>query len=181
MILDVNKAILLLIDIQERLTPVMAEPREVIQTSEKLLMLARILDVPVLVTEQVPEKIGQTMADLRDKYTEQTQVIFKTTFSSCKTPAFMDALKASGRQQVIVAGIESHVCVLQTVLDLLAGGFDVMLVEEGLSSRNARHKAVALQRMQCAGAQVCVFEMVAFELVEDSADPIFRNVLPLIK
>jgi nicotinamidase-related amidase len=158
-----DRSSLIIVDVQEKLCPVMDDPRRVIYNSCRLLRGAALLEVPVTVTEQYPKGIGPTMADLRPYY-DPAVVIEKITFSCTKAAAFQERIKGLDRPQAVVAGIESHVCVLQTCLGLLAEGYEVFVV-------------LAMDRLRGAGAAVVSTEMVLFEWLERADDPQFRTLL----
>lgn len=171
-----DRSSLIIVDVQEKLCPVMDDPRRVIYNSCRLLRGAALLEVPVTVSEQYPKGIGPTMADLRPYY-DPSVVVEKITFSCTETPAFQERLKGINRPQAVVAGIESHVCVLQTCLGLLADGYEVFVVEDACSSRQALDLRLAMERLRGAGAAVVSTEMVLFEWLERADDPLFRTVL----
>lgn len=176
MIIERAKSCCIIVDVQERLCPVVDDPRLVIYNCSRLLRGAAHLEVPTIVTEQYSKGIGPTMADLRAYY-DTTQTIEKITFACTGEPTFMDRLTALERPQVVVAGIEAHVCVQQTCLGLKAKGFDVFVVEDACSSRRRRDQDTAMQRMMAAGIQVVSTEMVLFEWLERGDDPQFKTIL----
>jgi nicotinamidase-related amidase len=171
-----DRSSLIIVDVQEKLCPVMDDPRRVIYNSCRLLRGAALLEVPVTVTEQYPKGIGPTMADLRPYY-DPAVVIEKITFSCTKAAAFQERIKGLDRPQAVVAGIESHVCVLQTCLGLLAEGYEVFVVEDACSSRQSSDLVLAMDRLRGAGAAVVSTEMVLFEWLERADDPQFRTLL----
>lgn len=136
--------------------------------------LAQRLTIPVLVTEHFPEKIGLTVASLRNKFGED-QIIAKTYFSA--VPEGDLVKKLQGKQQVIVMGTEAHVCVLQTVLDLLEKNYAVFILESAVGSRKQKDKKSALKRMQQNGAEIITREMLAFEWLEKAGTATFKDIL----
>jgi nicotinamidase-related amidase len=176
MIIERESSSLIIVDVQERLCPVMDDPRRVIYNSCRLLRGAALLEVPVTVTEQYPKGIGPTMADLRPYY-DPAVTIEKITFSCTAEPTFTARMDSLNRRQAVVAGIESHVCVLQTCLGLLAAGIEVFVVEDACSSRHPSDLLRAMDRLSAAGAAIVSTEMVLFEWLARGDDPQFRTIL----
>lgn len=181
MLLDATKASLLLIDIQERLLPAMAEPAGVVAKCGTLLAVARELALPVTISEQYPKGLGSTVPALRGN---DARVFEKLHFSCWRDEAlkthFID-LHEGGRPLVIVGGIEAHVCVLQTCIDLATAGFGVFAVGDAMSSRKAASADLAFVRMRDAGVQVVNTEMALFELLEKAGTAPFKTLSALIK
>lgn len=173
-----DDCVLVVIDIQEKLLPVMSAKEDVLENSVKLVRFARIVGVPVLVTEQ--EKLGPSMPDLTGDIDEFAPIL-KLDFDACAVPAFVEALEHSGRRTAIVTGIESHVCVMQTVLSLLARGCRVHVVGDAVSSRTPENREVALARMADAGAVVTSAEMAIFELLKRAGTGEFKETLKIVK
>ena len=173
--LDAHQSILLLVDLQERLLPAIDQGDQVLEHCAWLIGVARALQVPVLLTEQYPQGLGGT-APVISQRIQPAERLEKTHFSAVAEGNLLDH-PAAQRQQWVVCGTESHVCVQQTVLDLLAAGRAVSVVEEGVGSRQPRDKQLALKRMRLAGAQIVSREMVAFEWLGKADTPAFRTVL----
>lgn len=144
------------------------------------MQCCKILNLPVFVTEQYPEGIGPTAAALSTGL-GQCPIISKRTFSCCREPLFMKALEETGRNQIIIIGIETHVCVYQTAADLLQKGYKVQTVADAVGSRAIANKKIGLDRMQALGAEISSVESAIFELLETSACPEFKQILRLIK
>jgi len=174
-LLTAEGAVLLLIDLQERLMPVIADHEAVIARAVRLAEAATLLDVPVRATEQNPAGLGPTVPPLAGY---PRQVLAKTTFSAAGDPGFA-ALLPEG--QVVVAGVEAHVCVLQTVLDLLAAGRRVVWAADATGSRDPADRAAAIDRARWHGAEIVTSEMVLFEWLRDARHPRFREVHKLIR
>ena len=168
---------LVLIDLQQRLMPVIADHDTVVARAVRLAEAARLLDVPVRATEQYPAGLGPTVPPLAAY--PQT-VLAKTTFSAAEDPAFA-ALLPAGTSTILLAGVEAHVCVLQTALGLLAPGRRVVLVADAIGSRDPADKAVAIERARQHGAEVVTSEMVLFEWLRDAQHPRFREVQKLLR
>lgn len=180
--LDADKAVLVVIDIQQRLVPAMPEKvyRRMRQTVEMLLIAARELNMPVVTTEQYPQGIGHTVVELAEACGQGT-LIEKVSFGSCGEPAFVDTLRQTGRSQVIVTGMEAHVCVYLTVLGLLDAGYHVHLVRDAICSRNKQDFLAGVACAERAGAVAVTAEMVLFQLLRESTHPSFRAISRLIK
>ncbi len=177
-----DNSLLIVIDIQTKLTDAMAEKdaEEVIDNSRRLIETADILNIPVLLTEQYPKGLGPTDTSIAKNLPEQTQVFEKTSFSCCAADGFCEALAASKRQQVILVGQEAHVCVLQTALELLHRGYQVYVVEDAVCSRNAEHKFFTMNRMQQLGITITNHESVLFEWVQGAEHPDFKTIAALL-
>jgi len=169
--------VLLLVDLQQRLMPVIHDHDAVVARAVRLAEAAQLLDVPIRATEQYPAGLGPTVPPLA-AYPQAT--LTKTTFSAAADPGFA-ALLPAGSGQVVVAGCEAHVCVLQTVLDLLGAGRRVVLATDATGSRDPADKAVAVERARQHGAEIVTSEMVLFEWLRDARHPKFREVQKLLK
>ena len=179
--LDAGKAVLVVIDIQERLVPAM--PQDVyLRLRETVAMLANgagLFGLPVLTTEQYPKGIGHTVSELAEACSGN--VIEKVSFGCCGEPDFRAALKKIGRSQVIVTGMEAHVCVYQTVLGLLEDGYNVHLVRDAICSRNKTDYLTAVANASLAGAVVTTAETALFQMLRESTHEHFKAVSKLIK
>jgi len=169
--------VVLLIDLQERLVPALHDGETVVARAARLAEAARLLDVPIRATEQYPAGLGRTVPPLAG-YPQE--VLAKTAFSAVADPGF-HALLPSGVSQVVVAGCEAHVCVLQTVLGLLPSGHRVLLVADAVGSRDPADRTVAIDRARQHGAEIVTSEMVLFEWLRDAQHPRFREVQKLLK
>jgi nicotinamidase-related amidase len=176
MVLTADGAVLLLIDLQERLMPVIADHETVVARAVRLAEAATLLGVPVRATEQHPKGLGPTVPPLAG-YPQA--VLAKTAFSAAGDPGFAQLLPAGGGQ-VVVAGVEAHVCVLQTVLDLLAAGRRVAWAADATGSRDPADKAAAIERARQHGAEIVTSEMVLFEWLRDAKHPSFKQVHSLL-
>jgi nicotinamidase-related amidase len=183
MLLDRGKASLLLIDMQERLLPAMADPAAVESRSLILLKAARTLDIPVTVSEQYPKGLGHTVARLKAEI-GNAPVFEKLAFSCWRDPAIkkhMIGYHEKGRPLVILAGIEAHVCVMQTAADLAAAGFGVFAVADAMASRAPSSHALALERMRENGIAIVNTEMVVFELLGRAGTAEFKSLSALVR
>lgn len=177
--IDADASSLVLVDYQARLMPAIHGADDVVAKALVLARAAALLGVPVLGTEQNPERLGPNTAVLAQLC---LQTVSKTQFGACEDglAAALDA-QAPGRRQVVIAGCEAHVCMLQTALGLLRAGRDVFVVENASGSRRPSDHAAAMRRLAQAGATVVTHEMVLFEWLHDCRHPHFRSVLGLVK
>ena len=175
MVLQAECSQVLLIDMQHKLASAIADYKEVEQAAAWVMQVALQLDIPIWITEQYPQGLGPTVSALAELVPEQ-QVLQKLHFSAMHESHIVSALAQQSRQQIVVLGTESHVCVLQTVLDLLHAGYQVYVVAEALGSRRHSDKQLALSRMQQAGAFIISKEMAAFEWLKRCATDSFRQI-----
>ncbi len=168
------------VDIQERLFPVMEGKEEVLRRCRMLLEGLKVLDLPILHTEQYPKGLGPTIEPIR-QLLEADQPIEKIAFSCCDEPDFLVSLGKTGRKTVIICGIETHVCVLQTVVDLVERGYKPVVVADCVASRNPGDKSVAIERMRMEGAVVTTCESILFELARVAGTDQFKAISRLVK
>jgi nicotinamidase-related amidase len=171
---------LLVVDMQERLVPAMAEPERLVAACGTLLQAAKALGVPVLASEQYPKGLGRTAADLAPLIGPADRRE-KVEFSCYANDGIKQSLTIAGRRHLVLAGIEAHVCVLQTALELVAADYRVFIVADAVGSRRAASREIALRRMADAGATLVTVEMVLFEWLRSAADPEFRTLSRLIR
>jgi len=174
---EASRTALIVIDMQEKLMPVIADGDEVLRRALTLAQVAKLLTIPILGTSQQPLRLGRTVPAV-EAMVEQS--IEKDDFDACAEPAFLAAL-APERDEIVVLGCEAHVCVLQTVLGLRHRQRRVKLVADAIGSRQNFNKAAAIERARSAGAEIVTCEMLIFEWLRSSAHPQFRDILPLIK
>ena len=179
--LNLNEAILVVVDVQEKFMPVLFEPQRLISACQLLIGGAKILGLPILVTEQLPEKLGPTVTEVREVLGSDYRPIIKAEFSAFANESFRRTFAATGRTQLILCGIEAHVCIRQTTLDALALGYDVFLVEDAVSSRYEFLYRSGVQSCLEAGAKRTNAEAVLFELMATAEHPQFREVQNLVK
>jgi nicotinamidase-related amidase len=181
MLLCADASLLFVVDIQDRLLPAMADPGLVEAGASRLMRAARRLGVPLLVSEQYPKGIGPTVPALAALATPE-EIFEKIHFSCAAEPAIQAQLSLMGpRRQAVLCGIEAHVCVLQSALDLAATGWSVTVVEDAVSSRRAADRDAGLRRLAAAGVTVATVEMVMFEWLGRAGTDAFRDLLKLIK
>lgn len=186
-----NNSVLLCIDLQERLMPAIAGSAEIVERTRRLVVAARRMEIPFFLTEQVPAKLGATVAPVREAAGD-APALAKATFSACTSSAFNAAVDPDTctlsaelpklfRRQVVLTGVESHVCVLQTALHLLAHHYTTFVVEDAVGSRDPAHKQNALRRIEQAGGVIVNYESVLFEWLEKATAPEFRDLSKLVK
>lgn len=173
---------LLMIDIQDKLVPTIHAAEAMNERVKFVLAAARPLGIPITVSEQYPKGLGPTFAPLREAVGPEAPVFSKTAFSCFRDDTLRDYLtRDRSRHQLVIMGIEAHVCVLQTAFDALSFGFDVFIVEDAVSSRSAADRDTALCRMSRAGIQIVSAEMVFFEWLERAGTPEFKALSPMLK
>ena len=168
------------IDFQEKLLPAMSEPERVEKNAVKLLKGLKELGIPVVVTQQYTKGIGETTEAVREAIGEFDH-IEKTTFSAYKTEEYRKAIEGSGRKTVIMMGVETHICVEQTALDLLETGYKVFLAADCVGSRDSFNRDNSIRRMEQAGAVITNYESILYELREDSKAPEFKAISKIVK
>ncbi|MBA9064890.1 nicotinamidase-related amidase [Methylobacterium fujisawaense] len=175
-LIDPARSLLLIIDVQVRLMPVIADGAGILANTGRLAAAAHRLDVPILVTEQNAGGLGPTMPELAP---EPGTAFPKMSFSATRTPGFLERLPAD--RDLVVTGCEAHICVLQTVLGLLEAGRRACVVCDAVGSRRTESRAAALTRMSAHGAEIVTTEMVVFEWLGTARHPRFREIMTLIK
>lgn len=185
-----DDTVLVGIDFQERIMPAMKDHEELSESVVKLVKGCRILGVPVIMTQQYTKGLGPTVPAVAAALTEpigddvaaaEFEPVEKTSFSAMGEPAFVETLERLGRKTVIIAGIESHVCVQQTVIDLLETGYTVFVANDCISSRSSTDIKYAKRRMGDAGAVGTTFESILFELLGGAKEPGFKQISALVK
>jgi nicotinamidase-related amidase len=179
--LDRANALLLVVDVQERLVTAMPQGplADLVKNARVLIRAARRLDIPVVATEQYPKGLGPTVASLRELLPADPMT--KLEFSCGASKEIARHILAAGRKQVIVAGMEAHVCVFQTVRDLLRGGFSVFIAEDAVLSRTEANRSVGLRLCEKAGAVLTSTETILFDLLGVAGTPEFKELTALIK
>ncbi|MGI6203701.1 MAG: hydrolase [Anaerovoracaceae bacterium] len=175
-----DDAVVLAIDFQENIIKAMHEKEALTDCAARLFEGAKVLGVPVLVTQQYTKGLGETIPQIAEAIGEFEHVE-KTTFSALRTPEFAERLKAAGKKQVILTGIEAHVCVQQTALELLNEGYEVFVISDCISSRKQKDKKEAERRMVHAGCTLTTYEAALFEMLEGSKSEGFREISKIVK
>lgn len=175
MLIDAKNCVMVVIDMQEKLMPLVVNHRDVTDYTVWLLNVSQELAIPNLSTEQYPKALGATVPNIKDLL-DLNYIIPKMSFSAMATPEFVVALKSMKRQQVILAGIETHVCMLQTAIDMNEQGYDVFVVIDCTSARNESDKAAAMDRMKHEGITLVTREMVIYEWLRQGGTPQFKHI-----
>jgi len=178
--LSIESTGLVLIDVQGKLAHMMPNKEALFKNLHIMINAAKILNLPIFWAEQLPHKLGATIPELSELL-EGYQAISKSCFSCAKQPGLQEALSKSGCKQLLVMGMEAHICVTQSTLELLDAGYEVHLVSDAIAARNPENKSVALSRCTSAGAILSCSEMALFELMRDASHEKFKAVQQLIK
>ena len=179
--LDPTRTALAVIDVQEAFRQHIPDFAELAARCARIAHAARLLGLPVVVTEQYPKGLGHTADEIRAVMPEDFEPVEKTAFSSCGAQAFAARLEAAGARQILLCGIEAHVCVNQTAHDLLAHGYQVHLLNDCVSSRTRENRQVGLDKMLRSGALPSSTELALFELMRDARHEQFKAIQKLIK
>ena len=177
--LELDNTVLVLVDLQTKLLRAIHEPDRLVAGVDRLVRGLNVLEVPILVTEQNPGGLGPTVPEIATSLA--VEPITKRSFSCCGEPEFVAAMDRLRRNQVLLAGMETHVCVYQTACDLLSAGCEVQVVADAVSSRTPKNRDVGLDRMTGAGASVTSIETVLFELMKVAEGPKFKELLRIVK
>ena len=179
-LLSQEDSVLMVIDMQGNLYESMQDKQFLQENVGKLIRGMQVFGIPVIVTEQIPEKIGTTIAPVAELLPESARIP-KSDFSCCGDEKIMKALRAVERRQVLLCGIEAHVCVYQTAIDLLGFGYEVHVVADAVSSRTVLNRKIGIRKMRDEGAHLASTEMVLFELIRTADDPRFKEIFKIVK
>lgn len=177
MILNQNDSALLIIDVQEKLVNAVFNKETVLKNAKIITKASTILDIPVFVTEQYPQGLGETIEDLK----ENAKIYTKTAFNALSDEELLNELKSYKKKQIIIFGIETHICVHQTVAALINYGFDVTVISDACGSRSEYEYQLGLKNMNQNGAKIKTTEMILFELIKGAKHPNFKEIQALIK
>jgi nicotinamidase-related amidase len=180
-LLDRDESVLCVLDIQERLAGRMAERDKVVANARMLILAARRLEIPILVTEHCPKIFGLTVPELAAVLDKSNAPVDKSYFGCADEPEFMDRLKSAKRKQVLMCGLETHICILQTCLQLLDRNYRIHVAADAVSSRHGEHKALSLDQMRQSGAIITCAEAAVFQFAGRAGTPEFKDLLNLIK
>ena len=178
--LNIDKTALVIIDVQEKLSRVMHEKEKLFENLQKLVKGAKLLNIPIIITEQNPNGLGPTVSEIAPLLTD-IKPVTKFSFSCCGEEPFLRQLEMLNRKQVLLAGIETHVCVYQTAVDLIEAGYEVHTVVDCVSSRTLENKNLALDKMKSEGANLTSVEIALFELLKTAANPKFKELSKIVK
>ena len=178
--LEIHDCCLVVVDVQGKLAQLMTAREALFKNIRILIKSARILDIPVLWCQQAPEALGPTIPEIAELLTD-AEPINKASFSCAGHEPFNAKLEALGRKQVLLCGIETHVCIYQTAMDLLGQGREVTVIADAVSSRAAENKQIALDRLVAEGATIASTEMALFGLLKTAEHPQFKPIAKLVK
>lgn len=179
-ILNKEDSLLLIIDVQEKLVNAL-DKDIVVKRVTTLANAAKILEIPIVATQQYSKGLGLTVEQVKQAFIKTTAIIEKISFSALQEPGFLEVLKTYGKSQIIICGIETHVCVHQTVADLLEEGFEVYVAKDACASRRKYEFKQGIERMQENGAKISCVEIILFEWLKTAKNPCFKEVQALIK
>ncbi len=180
MLIRATDSALIIIDMQERLVPAMQAPARTLKNAKLLLQSARVCEVPTILTEQYPAGLGSTVPELAG-VTHDAPVVEKLHFSCMEDDNFQHTFTALNRKQAVLAGMEAHICVVQTAASLVEQNFEVFVVSDATASRSLESETACLTRLSAAGVHIVTTEMVIFEWLGKAGTPAFKSLLPLIK
>jgi len=178
--LDIQNCCLVVVDVQGKLAQLMHDKESLFKNIQILIQAAKILNIPILWCQQCPQSLGPTISQIAELLSDN-EPINKASFSCCGSDLFNARLTELARNQVLLCGIESHVCIYQTAVDLLRKGFGVEVIADAVSSRTLENKQIAINRMSVEGAKISSTEMALFELLKTADHPHFKQIAKLIK
>jgi nicotinamidase-related amidase len=173
-------AVLVVVDIQGKLATLMDRREDFYENVVRIIKGAKVLEIPIIWNEQLPDKLGPTIDKIKNELPGLSPLV-KRTFSCCGNPDFMSELKAIGRTHVILAGMETHVCVYQTALDLMNAGYDVYVAADAVSSRSGENKQIAIEAMRDAGVRITSVETTLFEMLRVAEGERFKQIIQIVK
>lgn len=179
--LKIEKAGLLIVDMQDKLFPLVDNSREILEKSLKLIKGCKLLQIPIVISEQYPKGLGSTIEAIQKIVGHETKALSKTTFSCLKDPHFEKEIHSMACSQWILMGIEAHVCVLQTAISLIQAGKQVVIAKDAIASRSFYDCSSAIEELRGMGARVSTMETILFDLVGDSTHAAFKSLSALIK
>ncbi|NJL58897.1 MAG: hydrolase [Desulfobacteraceae bacterium] len=175
-----DNAVLMIIDVQGKLAQLMHDRDALFKSLQVMIQSFKILEIPMIWMEQIPENLGPTISEVAQLLPDM-KPIPKFTFSCCGNEQFMEKFKAIDRKQVLICGIESHICVYQTAVDLLNMGCEVQVLCDCVSSRTPENRQLGIDRMKDAGAVLTGTEMALFEMLKQAKGPLFKQIVKIIK
>jgi nicotinamidase-related amidase len=178
--LSQNDCCLVVVDVQGKLAGLMHDKETLFKNIRILIQAAKILDIPILWCQQVPAALGPTIPEIAELLTDN-QPINKSSFSCCGCEEFNSKLEKTGRRQIIICGLETHVCVYQTAADLLANNYEVDVIADAISSRILSNKETGIRRITGEGAKISSTELALFEILKTAEHPQFRQIAKLVK
>jgi nicotinamidase-related amidase len=179
-LLDRSRAALAVIDIQEGFRPVITKFEEIVYRTASMVQAAKLLEIPIIVTEQYPKGLGHTVREIAEHFPEATLPVEKTSFSACGVQEFDTRLRENHIEQVMICGIEAHICVSQTAHDLIQNGYQIHVLSDAIATRQPYNLELGINKMARAGAIISSIEMALFEVCK-VGDPAFKEVQRLVK
>jgi nicotinamidase-related amidase len=179
-LLNPENTVLVAIDFQEKLFPAMHDKEKLLRQVVKLIRGAKVLEIPVILTEQYPRGLGPTLPEIAGLLPD-VKPIEKTCFNCCDAESFTESLEATRRKQVLICGIEAHICVYQTAVALKQAGYEVQVVADGVASRNPEDKMVSLFKMGAVGILPTTMETALFELLKVASGDKFKQISNIVK
>lgn len=179
-LLNSSDTVLLVIDMQDKLLKAIYESERIVNNTVKLIETAKIFSIPVIVTLQNAERLGGCTQAIADALPHDS-TMNKMTFSCCGGGCFDDAVRETGRKQVLICGVETHICVNQTAHDLLTMGYSVQIAKDAVSSRTMDNWITGIEKMRDSGCVITSTETAMYEFIQDAATPEFKKILPLVK
>jgi len=178
--LSLDNTVLIIVDVQGKLAQLMHKKEVLFDNLQKIIKGARVLEIPIIHVEQYPEGLGPTIPEVAGLLTD-VDTISKLSFSCWGNEQFRARLAGTGRKQVLIAGIETHICVYQTSMSLLSEGYEVHVIADAVSSRTLENKKTALDKIRAAGASLTTTEMAIFELLKVAGGPKFKELVNIVK
>lgn len=179
--LNKENTVFILVDVQGKLAEIVYKHEELRDRLIQLIKGLKLLDIPMVWLEQYPKGLGQTSKEIAKHMPENMQPISKMTFNACENNQFVQELSKMNRKQIIIAGIEAHICVYQTAVGLISLGYEVEIVQDAVSSRTKENKQIGLEKMKSYGMRVTSVEMVLYELMKAADTSLFKKILPIVK
>lgn len=179
--LNIEDSVLVVIDIQDRLVLASKYGIDVANTMVKATRAASVLGIPTVITEQYPKGLGHTVPTISEKLKPETPIVEKCSFSLLREEGFLDKIKAYGKKQIVICGIETHICVHQTAAELMDAGFEVFVAKDACASRNKYEFKQGIEAMHDNGAKISCLEIILFEWLRSAKNPKFKEVQVLIK
>ena len=171
---------LVIIDVQEKLVPAMHDKEALLDNLKKMVKGARVLGLPIIYTEQNPVGLGPTVAEIAELLLEEKPVS-KFSFSSCGDEAFITEIKLVNRPNILITGMEAHVCVYQTAVDLVDLNYNVQVIADAVASRTPQNKQIGLEKSKAAGTGITSTEIVLFELLQVAKGDKFKEIIQIVK
>jgi nicotinamidase-related amidase len=178
--LTLENMALLVIDFQGNLAHSMYEKHQLFENAQKVINGACVFGIPIIATEQIPEKLGPTIPEI-DRFLPDIDYISKASFNCCDNEHFIQELESLNRKQLLISGIETHICVYQTTMGLLNMGYEVHIIADAVSSRTVRNRTIGLEKMKDGGAHLTSTEIALFELLRTAEHDKFRDIIKIVK